>query len=190
MKSIRYERRRLKLLAEEVRGSRVLDVGYAKLPNPWLDRFNTVGLDLEEPSEIPGAYTRLLRGDATRLDEVVGDEVFDSVVAGEFIEHLEDPYDFLRRVRRILTSDGRVVLSTPNPLGFPVLLAELIRSRSLFFSENHTYYFLPRWMEHLLERCGYRVLKVRPVGFWLPFGYLPLPWAVPSYQLIYVARVA
>jgi 2-polyprenyl-3-methyl-5-hydroxy-6-metoxy-1,4-benzoquinol methylase len=42
-------------------------------------------------------------------------ERFDTIVAGELIEHLANPGLFLRQARTHLKSTGRLVLTTPNP---------------------------------------------------------------------------
>ncbi len=42
---------------------------------------------------------------------------FSSVVCLETIEHVHDPETFLQELRRVLTSGGRVILSTPNYRG-------------------------------------------------------------------------
>lgn len=42
------------------------------------------------------------------------DASFDYVVSIEGIEHISDPFAFLGEVRRILKSDGRLILTTPN----------------------------------------------------------------------------
>lgn len=38
----------------------------------------------------------------------------DIVIAGEIIEHLKSPVNFLKKCKRILKSEGYIVLSTPN----------------------------------------------------------------------------
>ena len=43
-------------------------------------------------------------------------ESFDLVVCVEGIEHIENPHHLIREVRRVLKSDGKVVLTTPNVL--------------------------------------------------------------------------
>lgn len=186
-----YETRRLKLLASEVQGHTVLDLGYAQLPNPFLEggRWLVTGLDLDPPPA-DCRYQETLRGNVGDVPQLLGGRRFDTVIAGELIEHVENPYSFLRDIRTVLGPEGRLVLSTPNPLGFPVAFAEIIRDRRRFYSEDHTYYFLPRWVERMLQRTGYTTLRLRPVGLWLPG--LRIPW-VPvwlSYQVIYVARLS
>ncbi len=42
------------------------------------------------------------------------DEEFDAVVCIDGIEHIENPFAFIRECNRILKKDGKLVLSTPN----------------------------------------------------------------------------
>ena len=186
MRSPRYEARRLRIVAREVRGADVLDVGYAQSPNPDLRRFRTVGFDL---AVVPApGYAEQVQGDAADIERVLAGRRFDTVVAGELIEHLERPYDFLRALAELLAPGGRVVLSTPNPVAFPTGWYELVRSKRRFYERGHTYYFAPRWVERMLERCGYRLLRLRPVGLWLPVGVVPWCPVGLSYQVVYVAE--
>ena len=48
--SVAYERKRLRLIGRLAIGPKVLDIGYAQMPNPSLRRFESVGVDLERPS--------------------------------------------------------------------------------------------------------------------------------------------
>ena len=180
-----YEDRRLRLLANGVRGN-VLDVGYARKPNPHFSADARVtGIDLKTAEFVPG-YVEQLVGDVVDCAKL-DDRFFDVVVAGEVIEHVEDPYRFLRGLRQRLQPTGTLRLSTPNPLGFPVIALELLRSKRYFYADDHTHYFLPRWVERMLERTGFREIELRPVGLWLP--PIPIPWSPTSlsYQLVYSA---
>jgi cyclopropane fatty-acyl-phospholipid synthase-like methyltransferase len=128
-------------------------------------------------------------GDALDLTPYLGSRRFDTIVAAELIEHLERPYDFLRGLGNFLSDDGRIVLSTPNPVSWPVALFEVMRSSKYFYSRDHVYYFTPRWMNRMLERCGFTVDAVISVGLLLPLPGIVLPCPVGlSYHVIYVAR--
>ena len=181
-----YERRRLKLMAAEALGL-VLDIGHAQMPNPFLDPSQTVGLDIREPARRSG-YSNDVVGSAMEVEQLFGTDRFDTVIAGEFIEHVEDPYAFLRAVAKVLVPSGRLIVSTPNPIAFPTLLMEILQSRRFFYSSDHTYYFTPRWVARLLTRSGFQLEAVIPVGLRLPGGYLPWSPAWLSYQVIYSAR--
>jgi SAM-dependent methyltransferase len=187
MKSPEYEARRLRLLAGFAEGN-VLDIGYAAMPNPHLLHLECTGLDLLPPPDTGPHYSTYIQGDVSEVGVMVGDRRFSTIVCGEFIEHMEEPYRFLRDIRPLLKANGRVILSTPNPLGFPVIFLEAIRSKAFFYSADHTYYFTPRWVERLLGGAGYEVTNVKSVGVWLPRGYLPWCPVAMSYQVIYVAK--
>ncbi|MGF1608461.1 MAG: class I SAM-dependent methyltransferase [Kiloniellales bacterium] len=188
MRSAAYEQARLRKVAALAEGQSVLDIGYAQIPNPYLEGHHRVGFDLNSPSEGAVRYEEELRGDVCDITKVLQGRTFDTIICGELIEHLENPYAFLRDVRCLLKPAGRLILTTPNPLGFPVLLCELLRLRRYFYTTEHLYYFLPRWVMRMLEHTGYRVAAVKPVGWWLPFGVLGLCPVQFSYQVIYVAQ--
>ena len=125
MQARKYEGRRLQMMASYVQGNNVLDLGFAQSPNALLAPYRTVGLDLNPPATPPTGYAEQIRGDVMTLADHLDGRQFDTVVCGELIEHLERPYDFLRGLRDVVVPGGRLVLSTPNPLGFPVVLFEL-----------------------------------------------------------------
>ncbi|NJP07611.1 MAG: methyltransferase domain-containing protein [Chloroflexaceae bacterium] len=183
-----YQQRRLALLAEAAIGPTVLDIGYVSLPNPYLQDLTCVGFDKRLPDEHGMPYQEAIRGDVQDIAHILAGRQFDSILCGELIEHLENPYQFLRDVHGLLADHGRLILSTPNPLGFPVFVCELLRIKRFFYTRWHTYYFLPRWVERLLDHTGYEVLQIRPVGLWLSGVALAVVPVALSYQVVYVAR--
>jgi len=60
--------------------------------------------------------SRVIVGDVERLslDEVFGDQRFDVILAGDFLEHLASPLKLLGDLRQYLSEDGYVVASIPN----------------------------------------------------------------------------
>jgi 2-polyprenyl-3-methyl-5-hydroxy-6-metoxy-1,4-benzoquinol methylase len=60
--------------------------------------------------------SRVVVGDVERLslEEVVGDQRFDVILAGDFLEHLAHPLELLQELKKYLSSDGYVVASIPN----------------------------------------------------------------------------
>lgn len=183
--SSRYDTKRLQMLAQRVEGRQVLDVGYAQLPNNFLleEGRHVTGIDLSEPQGTTG-YDVQITGDIFNLRDLDGHKQYDCIVIGEFIEHVERPYDLLRYLSMSIKEGGTLVASTPNPLGFPVIAFEMGLSRKYFYTREHTYYFPPRWMVRVLEGSGYRLVSQTGVGLW-PFG-VRCPIAA-SYQVIYVA---
>jgi 2-polyprenyl-3-methyl-5-hydroxy-6-metoxy-1,4-benzoquinol methylase len=182
----RYEQARLRKLAALASGSEILDLGCSQYMNPDLVQSGrtVTGLDMNQPKG-DVRYDRFLVGDVFELGKLDDGRRYDTIVAGEFIEHVERPYDLLRTLRECLKPGGRLLLSTPNPMSPPVLMFEWALSHRRFYSEDHTYYFAPRWVERMLERTGFQVKDVKGIGLW-PLG-VPCPVGL-SYQVIYVAE--
>lgn len=188
MFSRKYNARRLKIMSEQVKGESVLDVGHAQLPNPYLKGLQVTGFDIIRAGGL--SYKAEVQGDIKDIRELLNDEVFDTILCGEFIEHVEDPYVLLRSLKALMADDGRLVLSTPNPIGFPVVFLELLRNKHFFYTEQHTHYFLPRWVERMLTRTGFSVTDIIPVGLWCANIVLPSPVVAASYQIVYIAEHA
>jgi len=184
-----YETRRLKLLARLAVGQTVLDIGYAQQPNPFL-KGHRVGLDLNPSApDAQVRYEEEILGDTADLQSLCADRTFDTVICAELIEHVENPYALLRALRPFVAPGGKLLVSTPNPLAFPVIVAEVLQLQRYFYTRDHLYYFLPRWVARLFEATGYVLERTVPVGLWSPLGALPVVPTVMSYQVIYVGRV-
>jgi len=102
--------------------------------------------------------------------DVVEDEIqisapVDYVVAAELLEHIVDTTAFLRKLRPLLATDGRLIITTPN-------LATLGRRLLLFVGKNphmesaldlvgneagHIRYFIRSTLTQLLNHAGFRV---------------------------------
>jgi len=181
-----YEERRKQLVAAATVGATVLDLGYAQDPNQHLSGYR-VGVDLRRP-ERPSGYDEEHVADVRSLPGPLGHRRFDTVTCCELIEHLEEPYELLRILRPLVAEGGRLVLTTPNPTGLPVLALEWARDHRRFYTDEHAFYLAPRWVERMLARTGWRTTRVQGVGPWP----IPAPWfpAGLSYQVVYVAEPA
>src|SRR5258708_22864809 len=60
--------------------------------------------------------SRVIVGDVERLllEEVFGEQRFDVILAGDFLEHLAHPLKLLQDLKRYLSEDGYIVASIPN----------------------------------------------------------------------------
>jgi SAM-dependent methyltransferase len=70
------------------------------------------------------SITARCRGDASRLP--FANEAFDLVTANMVVEHLADPPNSLREIRRVLRPGGLLIFHTPNAWGYPVMMARLL----------------------------------------------------------------
>jgi 2-polyprenyl-3-methyl-5-hydroxy-6-metoxy-1,4-benzoquinol methylase len=89
------------------------------------------------------------------------DASFEIVHCSHLIEHLTDPVSFLAEVRRVMGSDGRFILSTPNISGFQEkLMSERWRSAI----PDHLFLYSKKTLTRLLESNGFRVLGIKTWG--------------------------
>lgn len=69
---------------------------------------NVYGLDIIDCPNMKN----FKQGDAQKMP--YKDEMFDTVIAGELIEHLENPEKFLLESKRVLKDNGILIITTPN----------------------------------------------------------------------------
>ncbi len=170
------------MTGEDLRGRRVLDVGagegyfcrrlgeyvrarYGLAPAEILracDRFPDLFRDLDVPCDPIAVGGSLPYDDAS----------FDTVVAVEVVEHVEDQFDFVRELYRVAKPGGRVLVTTPNLLnvnsrlrylhsGFWLLFDPLpLASEEIIHLEGHihpvTYYYLA----YMFHRAGFSRVRV------------------------------
>lgn len=141
----------------------------------------TLGVDIDAPGVevLRRSGYQVVQADAETMD--LG-ERFDTIIAGELIEHLENPGRFLRNMHRHLRAGGNLILSTPNPFasgrawniwrrGFPQV------------HEDHTCWFDPITLGQLLRRTGFEPVT----GYWIHRrGKLLKSW--PKYFRRYFAN--
>src|SRR5688572_3215860 len=72
--------------------------------------FDQQGIDVLERH----GSTNIFRADLERLHESPLDDRFDVIVAGEIIEHLDNPGLFLQGIKRFMTEETVLVVTTVN----------------------------------------------------------------------------
>jgi SAM-dependent methyltransferase len=98
------------------------------------DRY--IGLDaVRYPGLPPRADFRQVDLDAAEWPVATGEA--DVVCAVETIEHLENPWAFVRSLVRIARPGGRVVITTPNQLSALSLITLLVKRRFSAFQDAH-----------------------------------------------------
>ena len=82
---------------------------------------------------------------------------FDTIVAGELIEHLPCPGSFLAASRRHLRPGGRMVVTTPNASGLANVLYAWLKFPRTVANPEHTMWFCPATLTRLAGMSGFRV---------------------------------
>lgn len=167
---------RLTIMTSFTKGPRVLHVGCVggSLPNSPGERlhwvhgalvdagFSVLGVDIDREAlkEIEDARFEVMYMDAR--DMPPDGEKFDSIFAGELIEHLENPGLFLSGCRRRLKIDGRLILSTPN-VWSPMYALHYLKRGHKTAHPQHTVWFDAQVLSQMLERCGFKIIRIEYV---------------------------
>jgi SAM-dependent methyltransferase len=105
------------------------------------------------------------RGFDIRIGNVLTDDppdeaAFDVVVAGDIVEHLEDPGTFLRYVARALRPDGVAVITTPSAFYVGQWWTLLAKGRPAI-SPEHCVLFDPFTFAKLVDRTPLEIAELR-----------------------------
>jgi SAM-dependent methyltransferase len=164
----RIARRRLDALQRLESGGKILDVGCAA--GFFLHEARCRGM---EPwgVEISGFAVRYAR-EKLNLEVHHGSlesagypsGFFDIVTLWYVLEHVEDPFELLREVRRVLRPCGVLGIAVPNLRSLFRLLYHRQWIEERRKQRHHLYDFEPRTLRTLLEKSGFRASKMVSEG--------------------------
>jgi 2-polyprenyl-3-methyl-5-hydroxy-6-metoxy-1,4-benzoquinol methylase len=113
--------------------------------------------------------SRVIVGDVEQLSlkEVFGDERFDVILAGDFLEHLAHPLELLQDLRRYLSEEGYVVASIPNIAHGSVRLS-LLQGKFEYtdvgiLDRTHLRFFTLESILRLFADAGFAIVDVQRV---------------------------
>ena len=163
--------KRYRLILSEIEGKKVLDLGSSegRLHQFLVKSLRTkpIGIDI-----VKGPNTDVIAD----LDKKIpfSPSSIDTIVAGEVIEHLKEPYHFLRECHRVLKPGGKLILTTPNARGLQFILG--------YDYSFHFYCWTMPFFKRLITSSGFRIEKTALVNssflsaypvFMLPCELLP-----------------
>ena len=121
-------------------------------------------------SKIPPAGLRtgenatIYRGDGVHVDEsLTGCNVYDVIVAGEFIEHIENPSEFFREMKTRFVG-FELIISTPNGVSFANTLLGFIGREVQHHDHLHNFTF--KILNTLCLRSDFKSWEIIPYRFY------------------------
>lgn len=169
--------------------SRLIEIGCSsgamarefKKLNP---RCHYVGVDIDERYvELAARHCDLaLAADIERNDDAFFETYRDRDcwIFGDTLEHLQDPWRILRRIRTGMPGDGCVVACIPNAQHWSVQVqlsvGDFVYQDSGLLDRTHLRWFTRKTMLALFEDCGFAVVEGFPRIFHEPASerFLPL----------------
>lgn len=138
---------------------------------------------------------RVLAGDADQRIAELPDAHFDVITCNDVLEHLIEPGETLKQLRRKLTPGGLVVASIPNIRFLPALSKVLFRKDFPqedfgIFDRTHLRFFTRKSMVRMFENSGFTMVSVKGInahygGLWLLANVLSLGYFADGLYLQY-----
>ncbi len=131
---------------------KILDVGYSigGIHSRFVERFgseNIYGVDIE--TKVDTAHYKKSGAEKIPFEN----NFFNSVFAGELIEHVQNPAKFLAEAARVLKSGGALIITTPNK---DSLINRVFHN---YETPIHISLFNYRQLEALLQETGFAVVR-------------------------------
>jgi SAM-dependent methyltransferase len=159
--TVRYGlRKRCKLVVRYKRGDKILDIGCATglflAEMQMLGGWQAFGV---EPGADAAATASRVHGLQVQVGDLASahypDATFDAVTLWDVLEHLHDPLAVIGEARRILKSDGILVLRTPSLQSWDSRVFG--RYWAGLDSPRHLAIFTPRTLAALLQSAGFAI---------------------------------
>jgi 2-polyprenyl-3-methyl-5-hydroxy-6-metoxy-1,4-benzoquinol methylase len=166
-----YFNKKMEMLEKISTGRRLLDIGCG--PGYFVSvacnmGWDAYGLDSSRDDIEFGRQElklgeRLMSGDIDQLDAT---KPFDVVTLFSVIEHIDDPYQFILKIKKYLKQDGVLLIKTPNQSSLITKIHWFLLGLwpmhidSHLYNHEHIYRFSPATLTHLLNITGYKILKL------------------------------
>jgi hypothetical protein len=118
--------------------------------------FDREGIDILESR----GTKNLFQADLEKLEEVRLDETFEVIIAGEMIEHLNNPGLFLQGIQRFMNAETSLVITTINAYSAFRFLIYALRGRGGInepVHPDHVYYFSYKTLNLIVSRANLSV---------------------------------
>lgn len=184
------------LIAEEILKAspkKVIDVGYAQLPNAFLNDVRVFGVDIvEAPAPYEMTYMLDLNVDSLPF----ANEEIDAVAMGCTLAHVANPLRVLSEINRVLPEGGILVISSPNPNYYWETVLNIFydhfKSRvSKAKHYEHFFEFSRYNMRTIADRAGFDVVHETGCSFQLVktgFKFNPVKYPGFAYEIIYTLK--
>ena len=156
---------RRKIILKYIKNKTVLDLGVGDIRDRFLHEFvakhskKAIGLEISQKraDALSEKGYNIIIGDAQNFDLK---KKFDVILAGDLIEHLENPGLFIKSVKKHMKNDSIFILNTPNIYSINLLLRGCCFFGNVHHFDEHTLAFTEQLLRKLLKMNALYVKKV------------------------------
>jgi 2-polyprenyl-3-methyl-5-hydroxy-6-metoxy-1,4-benzoquinol methylase len=104
------------------------------------------------------------------VDVKYNDNFFDGICMFDTIEHLQEPHRYLEKANKELAPGGKLFFTTGD---IDSLAARMQKSKwRLIDPPTHLYYFSRRTIKMLLEKYGFKIIKITYPGYYRSLAFM------------------
>ena len=114
------------------------------------------GIELNKEEAKFASKTLGLKVYTEPIEEIdVQPEYFDLITMFQVLEHVDDPIKFLKIIHRYLKPEGFLIVEVPNIQDALISLYQIKEYDDFWFREPHVFYYSPKTLSMMLEKCGF-----------------------------------
>lgn len=158
-------------------GSRVLDIGCAAgyLGDKLIKEKNCQVWGIESDHQSAdlakqAGYEEVIEAKIETVfqDNLLGQNIFDVIIMADVLEHLLDPVEILKQAKKLISTDGLVIVSLPNvshySIRFGLLFGRFDRTETGILDKTHLHFYIRETALALCRNAGFEAVEVRPRG--------------------------
>jgi|APSaa5957512535_1039671.scaffolds.fasta_scaffold05200_8 2-polyprenyl-3-methyl-5-hydroxy-6-metoxy-1,4-benzoquinol methylase len=185
-KEIKFSDHKIKFMTRFCLGKDVLDLGCV-MHDPrnyksqyWLHRAivqkskSVIGIDLYSDG-VDYLKKQGFNIEVGNVESLNLNKKFDTIIAGDIIEHLNNFEGFFLSCKKHLRKDGVVVISTPNPWHWRYLIRSIFGGEIDIVNPEHTTWFCPKTLRQLASRFSFEVIEIEYGSRFNRELFMPLP---------------
>lgn len=125
---------------------------------------NLYGIELDEaPAQIASHFAHVIQADIEKYLDYP-DNFFSCILIGDVLEHLHNPWQVLKNLKRILKKGGRLVVSIPNVMHISVI-SSLLKGNWTYqdagiLDRTHLRFFTKKEIIRMFSDAGYTITRM------------------------------